>query len=410
MNLGLLAIKNIRRSPLKTILQIVFLGLVVGATLIDGAVIRGFTTMIERAATRLDIGEFQIHAPGAREATDLYSEVPNAAATMAAAEKRGFHVAPRLYGTALAATNSQTVGVQIHGTDLLREAAVTNLHQHLATGTWLDSGRPTGVVIGRTLAKRLGIKIGDKLILLGQASDGSPASGVAAVLGILRAVSPKIDARAIYMPTAGFRDLFQVPNAVHELALVRANSGEPFATAEARLLGLKPSLPAMGEVHSWRSLNPVLARMIDLQHLGSFVHLLLTYVALSGLIINQRFTSLYDRMHEYGVMIALGMTSVQIWRLIVAEAIVMALAAGLVGLGIGLPAALALQKHGFDYSALIDGIAYAGLSIEPVLHAKVGAWEVVTPLVFLIGAVTAISAVPALVAARMEPLKALGPR
>ena len=407
MNLIALALKSVRRHPTKTAIQVTFLGLVVAVTMVDGAVIKGVSSTIENAATELDLGEVQIHAAGTAEVRDLYDDVPRAAELLEQARRLGVAGTPRLYGSALASSDRAAAGVLVRGVDVDSERGVTKLDRHLEVGTWLTASAPKAVVLGRTLARRLGLRVGDTFVLLGQASDGSLANDLFQVAGILRSISPKLDGRGLLMPGGSFRELFLTGNRVHELAFRRHDQSGDARRFVPTLAKLATALGADVDIKSWQQLVPVLARMIDLQQLVILLHLFLTYAALSGLILNQRFMAYLSRRKEYGIMTALGMEGWQIRRLFLMEAMLIAAGAALVGVAIGVPAALYLKEVGIDYRGLADGIGYAGISIDPVLRAQLGPLPLLAPLAFLGVAIPTFSALPAHLASKSGPIEAM---
>jgi ABC-type lipoprotein release transport system permease subunit len=403
MNLALMALRNLRRHPTRMTLKVLGVAATSATMLIWGSLTNGFTHLLHKSATGLELGDFQVHAPGYRASQDIYAALDDVEALVARVRSVGFHASPRLFGFALAAAGDLSAGVRVSGVDPAREATVTRLHRHVVAGSWLDAAHPKGVVLGGMLAKQLGVGPGSELILLGYARDGSLANDIYQVRGVLASVTADVDNRGVYTLDGSFRELFLMPRGAHELAMARVDDGEALAEAGARLAAL--ALP--GELQSWRDLKPFLARTIDLQAISAYFTLAFTYLALGGLILNVTFMTVYERMREYGVMHAVGMTPAQVLTLIVAETGWLAVISAAVALVIGLPIALALQRNGLDFTFIFDRLAFAGMNIEPVLHAVVETKQVLAPIVFLLVLMPLFALYPAVEAARMAPIEAL---
>jgi ABC-type lipoprotein release transport system permease subunit len=403
MNLALLALRNLRRHPTRTTLKVLGIAATSATMLVWGSLTNGFTHLLHDSATGLELGDFQVHASGYRASQDIYAALDDVEPLLKRASGAGFHVSPRLFGFALAAASELSAGVRVAGVDPAREATVTRLHQHVIAGAWLDAAHQKGVVLGGMLARQLAVGPGSELILLGYARDGSLANDIYQVRGVLASVTADVDNRGVYMLDGTFRELFLMPRGAHELAMARVDDGETLAEAGGRLAAL--GLP--GEVRSWRELKPFLARTIDLQAITAYFTLAFTYLALGGLILNVTFMTVYDRMREYGVMHAVGMAPAQVLTLIVAETGWLAAISAAVALAFGLPVALTLQRSGIDFSFIIDRLAFAGMNIEPVLHAVVETKQVLAPIIFLLVLMPLFALYPAVEAARMAPIEAL---
>lgn len=403
MNLGRLALKNLGRYPWRTGIRVFGLALTTATMMVWGAITGGFTRILHDSATGLELGDFQLHADGYRENQDIYRSLPQVQSLAERIESIGFKASPRLYGFALAAADQLSAGVRVIGLDPEREATVTRLHEHIARGEWLDTSKPRGVVLGGVLAKSLGVSPGSEIVLMGYATDGSLANDVFEVRGILASVTADIDNRGIYVLEPTFREFFLLTSGGHELAIAQADVSNSLDEARWQLEQLR--LP--GELKTWRELKPFLARTIDLQAITAYFTLAFTYLALGGLVLNLTFMRVYDHMREYGVMQAVGMLPGQIFTLIVSETFFLAALSATGAVIIGLPIGLWLQAVGIDFSWIIDRLAFAGLTIEPILHPVVGLKQVLAPLLFLLVSMPCFSLYPAIEAANMAPLKAM---
>ena len=399
-----IALRNVIRSrhrSLVTISAMAFAGFIMifYATLLEGLL---HTT--EQNAVGMEIGELQIHAPGYRDDPDLYNRINNVESLIERIENVGFNASPRLYGFGLAAAGISSSGVRLRGVDLDRESLITKIHQHLLTGSWLDRQDPTGVVIGRKLAKTLGVKVGDEVLYVSQAADGSLANDLFRVRGILKSVSDSIDRSGFFMSAQAFRDLMVIPQGVHEIVVLRRDPGLDLDSVTDGLAALLPDF----EVMNWRQLFPVLARVVDLSEISLMILLLITYAAVGILTLNAMLMGVFERIHEFGIMKAIGVSPWRIFSLILGETLVQVSVAVIVALLTAMPLSFYFETHPLDFSGLAKtSSSIAGVAIDTLWYCRVTADSVLTPVIYLYAIAFIAILYPATKAAVIRPIKAI---
>ena len=265
MNLFAVAFRNLFRSGQRTWIVILAMGFAGFIMIYYASLLEGFVKVTEKNAIGMDLGQFQIHAPSYREDPDLYKRITDYDEIMEKAVALGFKAAPRLYGFGLAASGESSAGIQLRGVDLVNEVQVTNLYQNLLQGKWLDEHFPNEVVIGRKLAKTLGVGIGDEIVVVSQAADGSMANDLYHVRGILKSVGEGIDRGGFLMTENSFRKLMAVYDGTHELTLIHPDASQKLDHFTAVLHEFAPGL----EVLNWH--NGYVAHQPDC-HVDYHVH------------------------------------------------------------------------------------------------------------------------------------------
>jgi ABC-type lipoprotein release transport system permease subunit len=286
-----------------------------------------------------------------------------------------------------------------------RESRVTDIHRHLLAGAWLDDGDPAGVVLGRKLARILGLTVGGEVVIVGQAADGSMANEIYLVRGILKSVSEGIDRAGFFMTETAFRNLAVMPRGYHEIAL-RYGDDQDRTLAE-RTAALAARLPGL-EVMNWRQLQPVIARILDISRYSLLLMLIITYTAVGILTLNSMLMAVFERIHEFGVIKALGVMPLQVFHLIVAEAALQVTAAVMLAVGTALPLALYCQTHPVDLTSLASTSAsIGGIALDPLWYTTVTWKTVLVPVLVMAGMALAAVVYPAVKAARLKPLAAI---
>ncbi|NTV15686.1 MAG: ABC transporter permease [Desulfobulbaceae bacterium] len=405
MNITLCALRNVWRTRQRSGVIILAMGFAGFIMIFYAALMEGLLRTTERNAIAMETGQIQIHDPGYRDDPDLYKMVAGSAPVLDLLAAAGFQAAPRLYGFALAAAGNASAGVQLRGVAIAPESRVTEIHQHLLAGNWLAEDDPEGVVIGRKLARVLGLAVGGEVVVVGQAADGSTANQIFRVRGVLKTANENIDRAGFFLLEKTFRSLLVMPAGYHEIALRYSGADGQLLDSHTRALATR--LTGL-EVRNWRQLQPVLARVLDLSRYSLLLMLFITYTAVGILTLNSMLMAVFERIQEFGIIKALGVPPWQVFVLIVVETVIQILAASVLAVVTALPLSLYCQTHPVDLSALASTSAsIAGIALDPFWYSQVTPETVLAPL--LVMATMALLSViyPALKAARIKPLAAI---
>ena len=403
MRIMTLASRNVRRNWHRSLVTMVAMAFACFIMIFFSALMEGMMQGSERAVVSMNLGDIQVHAHGYRDDPDLYTRIDHADDLVTAFEKHGFNAAGRIYGYGLLAANLASSGVHLRGIDLEKERRVTELYQHVGTGQWLDGNDSYGVVLGKKLAATLGVKLGDELVFVGQSADGYMANELFRVRGILKSVSDGIDRMGLFLPIQSLRQLMAVPEGVHEIVLIRSDRMTDLDVQTAKVTELAAGL----EVKNWKQLMPVVARMIETADVQIMIMLVIFYIAVATVVLNAMLMNVFERIHELGIMKALGVSPAQLLTLVFAEALIMTVLASLVGLASGWWISDYYQFNGIDMSALAGSITYGGIAFDPVWYAAVTTEALAYPVFFLLIIAALAVIYPAVKAALLKPVKAI---
>jgi ABC-type antimicrobial peptide transport system permease subunit len=124
-------------------------------------------------------------------------------------------------------------------------------------------------------------------------------------------------------------------------------------------------------------------------------------------ILNAMLMSVFERIHEFGVMKAIGVSPSMVAGMIYTEAMIQTAAAGFLTLIIGLPVVLYFQSHGIDVSSLTGSTTIVGVALDPVWYCQVTTESIVLPIIFLFILVALAVIYPAIKASVIQPVKAI---
>ncbi|MGC9314867.1 MAG: ABC transporter permease, partial [bacterium] len=184
-----------------------------------------FGDMVEQF-TRNNLGHIQIHSKGYFEKPTLYNTIDNYEIL---AEKVLTHNgveswAPRIYSGGLVSVGNNTAGASIFGIHPVHETRTLNFESQVEAGEMLSDTPSKSVLIGKGLAKLLEASVGDSLVIVSQAADGSIANDIYRITGITSSGNEVADRSTVYLDIRDAQELFVLENRAHELVFVVDNT------------------------------------------------------------------------------------------------------------------------------------------------------------------------------------------
>ena len=396
-----MAWRNIGRNRRRTMVTVGAMTLALFVMVLYMALMQGMLGDMERSILETEIGDLQIHAEGYLDKPSIYDVIERPAALIQDLEGAGFLASPRLVGGGLVAAGESSAGASLRGIEVSIDRTVSDIHERVREGEWLDPAQPYGVVVGRRLARSLELAVGDELIALSQASDGSMANDLFFVRGILSPISDATDRSAVFMPAATFRQFFVLDEGVHQI-VVRRPATVDLESASAMLVELTPGL----DTRSWRELLPTLATLLDSARIAFQTVSFIVYIVIGILILNAMLMAVFERIREFGILKALGVEPLRVVALIFIESCMQTGMALAIGLTLSAPSLWYLSSRGIDVGAL-GGTSMMGLSMASIWKASVSPTVIVTPVFTLVFIVLLAVVYPALKAGRISPVEAM---
>jgi putative ABC transport system permease protein len=346
----------------------------------------------------------QVHKAGFEESMQIGDRIddPSVVADALAGNDDVLAWIQRIRMPGLASVAGASTAAIVMGVDPETEPAVTRLAQFVSTGAWLDPQDERGLLLGGTLAENLGVRLGEKVVLMTQSPTGDIASEAFRVRGTLRAGSPEIDQFAALITLAGAQSLLGIGAGVTDIVIRAKNHERTDAIAADLSARLSENTY---EVMRWYDLNPMIKQTLELSGAGTAVILGVVISVILAEIVNTMLMSFYERVREFGLMDALGTRRIQLFAMVLWEGIVLVAIGGGIGCLLGVLATLYWGRVGIDLSNFAG--ATSQFYMDPVMRPILTAESIVTILVAM--AITAVLAgiYPALRAARLNPVEAM---
>ncbi len=402
-----LAWRNIWRNSRRSI--IVLTSIIVGlvAVVLYDALSVGMIQQMLDNQIGAHVAHIQIHKQGFNDNKLVQNYVPNsrqvAQALTNAPGVKAFSPRVITFGILSSATNSS--GVSLIGVDPEQEARVTKIKKSVVEGRYL-SGKMHEIVIGKKLAEKLEVKLGDKVVAMASRLDGSIGSDLFRVVGIYETFSSEFDKISMYISIRNAREMLGLGENVSEFAVVVDNLQQISRVKNGLIQQLNPEKSAPDyEVFTYRELLPLLVMQVDIYRESIIIFYGIVALAMAFGIVNTMLMSVFERINEFGVLMAMGMKNHRLFAMILLEAFFLGAIGTLVGFGLSYLLYLPLASTGIDLSAFSEGLSSFGTGtvIYPVLTFT-GAMNalLVVPITAVLGAIY-----PAVKAVRLEPISAI---
>ena len=401
-----IAWRNLWRSKRRTLLAVLAIAVGQFALLATNGLMHGYADNIRLALTGPMIGHVQVHHPRWREERAMDLVVEHAPEAMAAVRRDPMvmNAGGRIYAPVLVAPKRDAFTAVVVGV----EVAVESQSYGLLSG--LDEPlQPGRVLLGHLLARRIKARPGDEIAVVGQAADGSIANDLYVVQDVIRGASDLVNQSGVVMALDDAQALLVMPDRVHEIVIRASRSGESEGIA-ARTAAI-PALAGM-EVLPWTRIVPELVVLLEMADYTGYFVLVLVFIAAIAGIANTLMMSTFERMHEFGMLLALGSRPVRLVRMIVAEALLIGVLGVVVGTALGYGFVAGTQSSGVDMASWggngeMSDLAYKGLTLPLHVYPRVEAYDTFVGFIAVMITSLLASVWPASIAARLEPMEAM---
>jgi ABC-type lipoprotein release transport system permease subunit len=357
-------------------------------------------------ALEYELAHVQVHHPDFRVEQQPELIVPESAwHTERLESMEGVRaVSGRLVANAMISSSRGAGGVRLLGVDPEAEALVSRIPAAVDTGSFLAEGKKHRIVVGHSLANKLRLNVGSRVVLKFQNASGDFVDARFKVGGIFRSPNSTFDEMMVYVKRSSLEPLLlgglQEGQGVHELAVMLDDA----ARAQSFAGGENQAHPEL-LTEDWKTRSPELELMIDStdQYFTIFLGIIMLAVAFG--VINTMLMAVLDRVREIGVLMALGMNRMKIFVLVVLETVFLMLAAAPMGLFLAWATVAWFGQHGLDLSFMSE--AYAMYGLDPIVYTHLDGSYYLRNLILLLITALASAILPAWTALRLDPVEAI---
>ncbi len=395
-----MAIRDLGRNRRRSFFSSLALGIGLALLLLMAAFIQGEMGSALDTGIRLQSGHLQIRARTYDEIKtslkweDLV-ENPGQVASQVSSLAPVSVATPRLFATGIISVRDETAGVRVIGIDPLSPAN-DPFREGLVRGEFLAPDDRQGILIGLSLADKLGLDAGSQISMSVNTSNGDVVEQTFTVRGIYTTETNAFDSFSVFLPLDKAQTLTQTENHASSIFVMLKDMEQTDAVASA----LQSS---SYEVLTWTQMNDFIIQYENLANSYMVILYLIVLAITATVIVNTLVMSVFERTREIGILSAVGMKSRNIMTMFLAESSLLAVGGILMGLVLGFLAVAFFSKYGFN----IESMGVTGILISNTIHTKLTLEDTVnlTVLAFVVTLLAGLF--PAVLAARMEPVDAL---
>lgn len=400
-----IAWRNVWRNPRRSWVLISSIALGVFTFIGVLGYMGALTGSMVNSAIELQGGHLQLASEGYFENPDPHNRIRNMASIDEAIEAVPDIVySPTVVFAGMITSAEQASGVNIHGIDPGSYTQILSIDNRLVEGNYLDGdSREALILISSTLADQLNVLTGEKVVLMANDVRNEITQAAFRVAGLFKTSSSEFDKMNLFIPIDQARSMIGYAESEASVVAVRLGRSNDLETAQADLGARIQGEPY--ELLSWTERNPFMVMMLEVQDFAIYILIGLFFTAIVFTIINSFLMVIFERIHEFGILMANGTRPVQIRIMLYVEALFIAF------LGIGLGSVLAFglltywMQYGLDLSAFSASLSAMG--VDTLIYPSLD-WNQVWLGFALIFTMVLLSVLyPAFKASRFEPVDAI---
>ncbi|MBK6617646.1 MAG: ABC transporter permease [Nitrosomonas sp.] len=341
------ALRNLIRQKHRSFMALGAVAFGITALVIASGFIQWIFLDFRETSIRSQLGHIQIVRPGYFDAgkADPYAYLlPDALSDFFA---RDFDdnqiqaIVPRLNFSGLISHEEATLSFIGEGVDPAEQQFFGDALQ-ISSGGHLSADKPNQIIIGEGLARNLGVKVGNTIVLLVNTATGGINAVEATVGGLFTTVTKSYDDNALRLPIDTARELLRTQG-VHRWIVLLNNTDQ----TDTVLSKLRAILPAdQFEIIPWYELADFYNKTIVLftRQVQGIKIIIALIILLS--ISNTMSRSVMERTGEIGTAMALGIKKADILRQFLIEGALIGVIGGLIGLFVGMILAQIISSIG----------------------------------------------------------------
>lgn len=409
-----IAWRNLGRNRRRTLLTASALSFGFVASVLMIGYMDGMVEELVSNGTRVATGQVQIHAGDYKPERSIHDTMGgrdgvDVSALLAAVEAQEgvAGAAPRLYGGGLVSSGDETVGAVLMGVDPSREGAVSRFGAGLVVGGMPGAGE---ILLGDAMAETVGAGVGDEVVLVAPAADGSTGNDLFTVSGIFSVGVGAFDDSYALLDIASLAELMAMdPGRIHEVAVSVDRVREPDAPAALIAAAVEPVAAGL-LTEPWSVFAGQLYFIVSyVASVNAVVAAFIFGMAIFG-VANAMLIATFERRREFAVARALGTSGLGIARIVVYEGVLLGVISLAAGIAIATPLMVYIHENPIDLSRFVGTYSFVGSAVRPQLTVEYSWLGPLVSGVALIGTGILSALLPAWRAVRVPPADALANR
>lgn len=362
-----LAWRNIWRNKRRTLITVAAVAFAVFMASVMVSFQKGVWDKVVDNTVNLYFGFAQVHSDGYWDeqildnAVDFNDELK--ALEKEIPDVKG--VIPRIESFALASQKNLTTGVLVIGIDPEKEDDMTGVKSRLVEGEYLEAD-DEATFVAEGVAEKLGMKLGDTLVLISQGYHGANAAAKFSIKGIFKFALPDLNKRLVYLPLKAAQKFYGAENMVTSVVLKIDERDQVPGVLKAVNSKLDNE---KYEVKNWEQMMPELLEARELDEGGGLLVLGILYFIITFAIFGTILMMTKEREYEFGVLVSIGMRRWKLFSIIWWETVLVGFIGSIAGILISIPICYYYNVNPIDMAIMGEEAveAYEKFGIDAVM-------------------------------------------
>ena len=261
-----------------------------------------------------------------------------------------------------------------------RDEKVFEIKSSLKEGGFFSESGEDEALIGIDLARELGVQVGETITIMAQTKYETHNALDFVVKGLISTTVPSINEASLFLTYRGAEKLLDLEGSVTSLHIkVRWPKGESIPSYTKRVETIARSLQEKLPEYKVSSFMDIYGDFLLLMQQKKATTYIITFlillIAAVG-IVNTILMSVYERIKEIGVLMAMGFKPKEIRRLFLLEGIVIGIIGGLAGMVLGLVVDVWVIYSGINFAEMYSGMRASDIGM-PIWGTLYGEWNIV---------------------------------
>ncbi len=315
-------------------------------------------------------------------------------------------VIPRVVINGLLTTSHGNEAVRLTGIDPGSEAKLKDPRKNLATGKFFSDKFDHPIVLSTKLADKLGAERGDKIVLTATTPAGDVTRALFRLDGTVKSAGGALGEGLAYTTIAAAQQAVSMQGALTQFGVLTTDAATHAAVAKRARTALAGQHL---EVLTWEQAAPEMVGFIQLDDAFGYIYMIVVFIVVIFAIANTFLMAVMERVREFGLLNAIGMTPRKIGALMLWETTLLALMSIVIGFGLGFAAHSYIAHVGIDLSKMSGAdMELAGVNLaDMIMRSRINPLKWVVATVAVFGSVLLSAAYPAWRATKLAPAQAM---
>lgn len=304
---------------------------------------------------------------------------------------------PRLFATGIITLGQDSRGVQVVGIDPASSASQI-FRQGLIAGGFIAPDDREGILVGKPLAEKFKINVGDQVNLLVNTSNGDVDQQLFTVRGIYTTNTTTYDENTVFMPLAKAQTITGTENHASTILVMLKDQEQSNAVATALQ---SPDY----QILTWQKMNELIVQTEQFANAYMVIFYLIILGITATVVTNTLVMAVFERTREIGILSAIGMKGRRIMAQFLTEAAMIATAGVIGGLILGGLVVAYFTRFGLPID--VGKMGLTGILMTDTIYSHLTLQDTVNLTIATYIITLLASLYPAVLAARLEPVEAL---